>query len=67
MKSARSFVRDIDWRKILRKPHRGGNVRPKAHFNGGVKVPFGQQHWLSVAGGNCVVERRGGEQPEANR
>jgi hypothetical protein len=23
-------------------------------------------HWLSVAEGNCVAERRGGEQPEAN-
>ena len=28
--------------------------------------PFRTAHWLSVAGGNCVVERRGGEQPEAN-
>ena len=24
------------------------------------------RHWLSVAEGNCVAERRGGEQPEAN-
>jgi hypothetical protein len=28
--------------------------------------PLRTEHWLSVAGGNCVVERRGGEQPEAN-
>ena len=34
--------------------------------NSGVKVLVGQKHWLSVAEGNCVVERRGGEQPEAN-
>jgi len=31
-----------------------------------VEVLFGQKHWLSVAEGNCVAERRGGEQPEAN-
>jgi hypothetical protein len=29
--------------------------------------PLRTEHWLSVAGGNCVVERRGGEQPEVNR
>ena len=28
--------------------------------------PLRTKHWMSVAGGNCVVERRGGEQPEAN-
>ena len=28
--------------------------------------PLRRAHWLSVAEGNCVVERRGGEQPEAN-
>jgi len=28
--------------------------------------PRRTEHWLSVAEGNCVVERRGGEQPEAN-
>ena len=28
--------------------------------------PHRTEHWLSVAEGNCVVERRGGEQPEAN-
>jgi hypothetical protein len=28
--------------------------------------PLRTEHWLSVAGGYCVVERRGGEQPEAN-
>ena len=28
--------------------------------------PLRIRHWGSVAEGNCVVERRGGEQPEAN-
>ena len=28
--------------------------------------PHRTEHWLSVAEGNCVVERRGREQPEAN-
>ena len=28
--------------------------------------PLRAAHWLPVAGGNCVVERRGGEQPEAS-
>jgi hypothetical protein len=41
-------------------------VRLKVRTNSGVKVPVGQKHWLSVAEGNCVVERRGGGQPEAN-
>src|SRR5712672_1164093 len=28
--------------------------------------PHRRERWLSVAEGNCVAERRGGEQPEAN-
>jgi hypothetical protein len=28
--------------------------------------PHRTEHWLSVAEGNCVAERRGGEQPETN-
>src|SRR5260370_38158987 len=28
--------------------------------------PHRTEHWLSVVEGNCVVERRGGEQPETN-
>ena len=28
--------------------------------------PHRTEHWLSVAEGNCVAERRGGEQLEAN-
>src|SRR5271166_5589074 len=28
--------------------------------------PHRTEHWLFVAEGNCVAERRGGEQPEAN-
>src|SRR5208282_1258970 len=41
-------------------------VRLRVRTNNGVEVPVGQKHWLSVAEGNCVAERRGGEQPEAN-
>jgi len=41
-------------------------VRLKVRTKSGVRVPVGQKHWLSVAEGNCVVERRGGGQPEAN-
>jgi hypothetical protein len=41
-------------------------VRLRALINREVKVLFGQHTGVSVAGGNCVVERRGGEQPEAN-
>src|SRR5271165_6676013 len=28
--------------------------------------PHRTEHWLSVVEGNCVVERRGGRQPETN-
>ena len=28
--------------------------------------PHRTEHWLSVVEGNCVAERRGGEQPETN-
>ena len=28
--------------------------------------PHRTEHWLSVVEGNCVVERRGGKQPETN-
>src|SRR5271157_6583950 len=28
--------------------------------------PHRTEHWLSVVEGNCVVERRGGRQPEMN-
>ena len=41
-------------------------MRLKVRTKSGVRVPVGQKHWLSVAEGNCVVERRGGGQPEAN-
>ena len=43
-----------------------GTVRLRARINRRVKVPSGRKHWPLVAEGNCVVERRGGEQPEAN-
>jgi len=41
-------------------------VRLKVRTNNEVKVLIGSSTGLSVAEGNCVVERRGGEQPEAN-
>ena len=41
-------------------------VRLRAREVREVKVLFGSKHWRPVAEGNCVVERRGGEQPEAN-
>ena len=41
-------------------------VRLKVRANSRVKVPIGQKTGLSVAEGNCVVERRGEGQPEAN-
>jgi len=42
------------------------SVRLKVRTNNEVKVLIGSSTGLSVAEGNCVVERRGGEQPEAN-
>ena len=48
------------------RPIRAALVRLRVRTNSGVEVPIGQRHWLSVAEGNCVAERRGGEQPEAN-
>jgi len=41
-------------------------VRLRARDNREVEVLFREKHWLSVAESNCVVERRGGEQLEAN-
>jgi hypothetical protein len=41
-------------------------VRLKAHTNRAVEVRSGQSTGCPKAEGNCVVERRGGEQPEAN-
>jgi hypothetical protein len=38
----------------------------KVRTNNRVKVLSDRSTGLSVAEGNCVVERRGGEQPEAN-
>ena len=42
------------------------NSAPESAHQQKGESPFRTAHWLSVAGGNCVVERRGGEQPEAN-
>jgi hypothetical protein len=41
-------------------------VRPRAHTNSWVRVPTGGEADPFVAEGNCVAERRGGEQLEAN-
>ena len=50
---------------ISRTARRPSLVRVKAHQQWGGS-PHRTEHWLSVAEGNWVVERRGGEQPEAN-
>jgi len=44
----------------------GLNRAPESAHRPRGESPLRTEHWLSVAGGNCVVERRGGEQPEAN-
>jgi hypothetical protein len=44
----------------------GLNRAPESAHRQRGESPLRTEHWLSVAGGNCVVERRGGEQPEAN-
>ena len=41
-------------------------VRPRAHSKSWVKVPTGGEADPFVAESNCVAERRGGEQLEAN-
>jgi hypothetical protein len=41
-------------------------VRLWAHMNSRVKVPAKQNAFQLVSEGNCVVVRRGGEQPEVN-
>ena len=43
----------------------GPRAPESAHQQRG-ESPRRTEHWLSVAEGNCVVERRGGEQPDAN-
>ena len=50
-------------------PSGGGTpplVRPRAHSKSWVKVPTGGEADPFVAESNCVAERRGGEQLEAN-
>ena len=42
------------------------DVRLRVRTTVGWKSPSDSSTGLSVAEGNCVVERRGGEQPEAN-
>jgi len=48
-------------------PACGGPLRApeSAHQQWG-ESPHRTEHWLSVVEGNCVVERRGGRQPETN-
>jgi hypothetical protein len=46
-------------------PRKRASAPESAHQQWGGS-PHRTEHWLSVAEGNCVAERRGGEQPEAN-
>src|SRR5712675_1706069 len=59
----------VDPGNSIRWSRRSGTDRPSApesaHQQWG-ESPHRTEHWLSVVEGNCVVERRGGEQPETN-
>jgi hypothetical protein len=50
---------------LSRRRQDGLRAPESAHQQRG-ESPRPTEHWLSVAEGNCVVERRGGRQPEAN-
>ena len=50
---------------LYAKPEASLSTPESAHQQWGVS-PHRTEHWLSVAEGNCVAERRGGDQPEAN-
>src|SRR5215831_18559758 len=45
---------------------RDGLRAPESAHQQRGESPRRTEHWLSVAEGNCVAERRGGGQPEAN-
>src|SRR5215831_3874687 len=45
---------------------RDGLRAPESAHQQRGESPRRTEHWLSVAEGNCVAERRGGKQPEAN-
>ena len=47
-------------------PRSGFRSAPESTHRQWGESPHRTEHWLSVAEGNCVAERRGGEQPEAN-
>src|SRR6516225_11388002 len=49
-----------------RSPRRCDPGAPESAHQQRGESPRRTEHWLSVAEGNCVAERRGGEQPEAN-
>src|SRR6516165_10764706 len=49
-----------------RPARRSGPSAPESAHQQRGGSPRRTEHWLSVAEGNCVAERRGGEQPEAN-
>jgi len=49
-----------------RPARRSGPSAPESAHQQRGESPRRTEHWLSVAEGNCVAERRGGEQPEAN-
>src|SRR5271165_2922357 len=52
---------------VQRRSRRSATLRApeSAHQQWGGS-PHRTEHWLSVVEGNCVVERRGGRQPETN-
>ena len=50
----------------LRSARRSDPSAPESAHQQRGESPRRTEHWLSVAEGNCVAERRGGEQPEAN-
>src|SRR5215468_9482308 len=51
--------------RATRRPLPRSSAPESAHQQRG-ESPRRTEYWLSVAEGNCVAERRGGEQPEAN-
>jgi hypothetical protein len=51
---------------LERSPRRCDPSAPESAHQQRGGSPRRTEHWLSVAEGNCVAERRGGKQPEAN-
>ena len=69
----RSLSRPLQGRRLVmqaryarRSARRSAPSAPESAHQQRGESPRRTEHWLSVAEGNCVAERRGGEQPEAN-